>query len=670
MTLLGWIVFSSFTLATIYFFVQLMRDFLWNRGLKKFQKTLGENIPKTKALFWIKRSYGAIVAGLFMFATVFSNTFSLPETIGDRVLLHAKSVESGEHLKQLLSTQDSLYYNLYSGVDFLVEDMINEGAPQNEEKTRDFIGTNNQVSDVEEADIIKTDGDFIYYAARYTNTIRVFEVGSQGILNAKQTIELDNLYTDSIYLTDDYLIVIGYIYNYSPYRYHIGLDYIDWVYPSYTGTVIVYELETLEIVYKLETDANFHEYRLIDQSLYLISNKYMQNDEYRPMFKSTLEDEVETFYLDYSDIYYFEGVPIYGMTIITGLDLETFEVNSQAFLGRVDHIYANGDHLYTAFNFYRSYTYTDGFIGSIYQTQIMKFAIHSNNATFEYLGQTVIDGGVQNSYWMDEHDDHLRVVTSQFNPVINRLFILKHNPENDHLDLVGSITNGLGKPGETVYSVDFQGTMGYIVTFRTIDPRYWIDLSDPTKPTILKATERLGFATYQHIWNEAGNQLISIGHTANDEGVVTGLELTATDELNDKEDSYQLLHQASPTSWMYSYSEALYNPKAMMISPAYGIVAFPVNAWNYEYLNQEYKYTYVSEYMVFFIDFNQEDENEFISEPIIISHPVSDNYASIDRGIYVQEEGETPFRVIFTFSSQGMVSYDLLEMQTLQTILF
>ena len=43
----------------------------------------------------------------------------------------------------------------------------------------------------------------------------------------------------------------------------------------------------------------------------------------------------------------------------------------------------------------------------------------------------------------------------------------------------GGRVGGLGK-GERVYSVRFVGEIGYVVTFRQIDPLYMIDLSDPS----------------------------------------------------------------------------------------------------------------------------------------------------------------------------------------------
>jgi uncharacterized secreted protein with C-terminal beta-propeller domain len=678
MTLLGWIVFSLFAVAALFFTYQLTRDILWNRKLKTFQKHVGESIVKRPILFWVKRSYGAVIAGMFMFATVVSGSFQTPEMLGDRILLHAKSLSSAEELRELLNNQNEQYYwfrDLNGMVDAVPEASVGGADDQmdgSSQPDRDFIGTNNQVEGIEEADIVKTDGNMIYYAARYQNVIQILSIGDQGVATLEEALDLGDVYTDSMFLTDDYLIIIGYSYQSSPYLYDAAYDCVGWAYISYTGTVIVYDRDTLEIAYQLETDSSFYQYRLIDNALFLVSNKQTNQDELRPMFEEKEgETDPVTSYLDYSDIYYFDDVPVYGMTVFTGIDLDTFNVSSQAFLGYVNQIYADEDSIYTAFS-YTDYTvYTEAEIGWIQKTQILKFDVNTEDATINYAGQVILDGSVDNQYWMDEYDGYLRVVTSSWNPIKNRLYVIKESETTDDMVIVGSITEGLGKPNERVYSVDFQGTTGYVVTFEQIDPRYWIDLSDPKNPKILKATERPGFSTYLHIWNDEGTQVVGFGFSADENGRVNGMEIIASNDDLGLEDSYVLSHQDLSGVWSYSYSEASYNPKAMMISPDHGIVAFPVMTYSYQEVSPyEYKSTYISQYLVFYIDFTKENPDDYISDPIVISHEASEYYFGIDRGVYISESGDNGFEMIYTLSVSGMVSYNLETRTVGQTVLF
>jgi uncharacterized secreted protein with C-terminal beta-propeller domain len=61
---------------------------------------------------------------------------------------------------------------------------------------------------------------------------------------------------------------------------------------------------------------------------------------------------------------------------------------------------------------------------------------------------------------------------------------------------VGRVS-GLGR-GQTIFSVRFIDDMGYVVTFRQIDPLYTIDLSSPTAPRVRGALEVEGVSTYLH----------------------------------------------------------------------------------------------------------------------------------------------------------------------------
>lgn len=676
MTLFGWIALSVFSIIALYFLIQLTNDILWNHQLRRFQKGVGDAVSKTpRTLFWVKRSYGAVVAGLFVLATVFSGTFSLPPILGDRILVNAKSLSNAEELQHMISlNQINNQGGWFATTDSFNEDMLEKANGDMDAigAERDFIGTNNQVEGVEEADIVKTDGNMIYYASRYQNKIRILSIGVNGFATLEEDLDLGDVYTDSIFLTDQYLIVIGYIYDNSPYFYDAALV-TGWRYPAYTGTVIAYDRDTLEIAYQLETDGNFYQYRLIkdeitgEEALFLISNKTLSGSDPRPTFNQKIGEEDEAVsHLDYSSIYYFDDVPVYGMTVFTGIDLANFNLSSKAFLGYVNQIYADEDNLYTTFTYYDYYRFTEAFEGYTTKTQILKFEMNIEDARLDYIAQGIVDGRIDNQYWMDEYQGYLRVVTTDWNPVKNQLFILKEKKDTDDLEIVGSITSGLGKPDETVYSVDFQGSIGYVVTFREIDPRYWIDLSNPTKPKILKETERPGVSTYLHIWNEEGNQVIGFGFMSDSNGRITGIELYAEDEeLMSKKDTYQLPYQDSSGLWSYSYSEALYNPKALMISSTKGIFGFPIMSWAYS-KNKSY---YVSMYLVFYIDFTKENPDDILSDPIVITSDQSEHFFGIDRGVYISDE-EEGFEMIYTLSNMGMISYNLKTKEIYQTIDF
>ena len=138
---------------------------------------------------------------------------------------------------------------------------------------------------------------------------------------------------------------------------------------------------------------------------------------------------------------------------------------------------------------------------------------------------------------MDEYDVYLRLATTNrkwewsyitnvsSSEVTNYLFILKVDESKYTFDLIGYIKEGLGKPNEEIKSVRFNEDVAYIVTFFNVDPLYVIDLSDPSKPTIVDEIFLLGYDLYQHPWGEGF--LLGLGYDADENGIVTTMKLSA-----------------------------------------------------------------------------------------------------------------------------------------------
>ena len=110
---------------------------------------------------------------------------------------------------------------------------------------------------------------------------------------------------------------------------------------------------------------------------------------------------------------------------------------------------------------------------------------------------------------MDEYDNHFRIATTSEwydrksgAGSSNNIYIL----DND-LKIKGKIENIA--PGEQIYSARFMGKRAYMVTFRTVDPLFVIDLSNPAQPTILGKLKIPGYSNYLHPYDE--NHIIGIG---------------------------------------------------------------------------------------------------------------------------------------------------------------
>ena len=650
MTTFGWIVISVLSLVVLYLMYNFVMEFILNKKLSRFKHKIHSNGMKVSQVIMFRKAYQVALGMLLVFTLGISGIFEDKIILDNqKVLTQAHQVGSKSKLLSLLdiNTDDWYYYAPESELESTADDFDQSS------ESRDYIGTNEQVDGVSEADIIKTDGNYIYYASRYYQQINVVFVNDDYEVEVLDSIDLGDVYTEDMYLTDEYIIVIGYTYQTSPYEYEVGAFFIDWYYRAPSGTVVVVDRDTNEIVYEVETDAYFFDHRVIENQMYLVSTKYIYNtdEELRPQFTETKNSNKEDSFVDYDDIYYYEDVTAQSMTVITSIDLELLTYDAQAFLGHVSQIYVDQDNIYTAFNYYE---YADESYTTSYFSKIIKFSIDPVDQSISYQGGQTVIGHILDQYWMDEYEGYLRVVTTEFSLDINRLYILEEDLYEDKLNIVSKIDEGLGLENENVKSVRFNKDYVQVVTFEQTDPLYTIDLSDPLNPFIKEnPIKEDGYSTYMHVWNE-DYYLIGFGFDATPEGQVTGMKLSAYDTRLDKAlDTYSFASDKE-AGFSYSFSEAIYNPKALMIDASRGIVGFPMNLYRYT----ESSYYYESSFVIFFIDFDSEN---VISEPIFISHDQTDYYMQVDRGIYIENiiDDIVVDRYIYTFSYEQVLVYHI-----------
>lgn len=594
----------------------------------------------------------------------------------DGLLYNTKihAVGSKAKMSSLLKEAEQENAKAYSGSGFFNTD----GGPVAEDSgsgSRDYVDTNEQVEGVREGDIVKTDGYDIYYAPRYHNVIRVVAVEDDYDVTLARTIELGNTYVESLYLLDEYLVVIGYTYEEDLGYGDEEVMYYRWWSP--TGTVMVIDRSTFDVVYQLITDSFFMDHRMIENSVFLVSHKYLYYGEteyeYRPIYKETRDGITEVEYLDYDSMYYFDDSPTFGMNVLTGIKItdepDDIFYTSNAYLGAsasYKKMYVSATDMYLVESVYH---YDDN---SYWTTSVIsQYVLDIDNANSSYVAAAIVAGISLNQFSIDVYDGFLRVATtereaswafleffgwSSENKITNHLFILKVVAESESFELIGHMSEGLGKPNEEIKSVRFEGETAYIVTFLLTDPLYIIDLSKPSEPTIAGQIVQEGFDTYQHEWG-AGN-LIGIGYDADQFGSITGMKISAYNVTSGEEETLQTFAifsygYSDNSSWSYGYSEALYNHKSLLLSVEKGYLGFAVEAMEYGYTDgaeRDWYYHYHSYYYLFKIDFSRENP---IADPIIIQHPTSDDYyLGVDRGVMIDD-------YVYTLSDYGVITYSL-----------
>lgn len=136
---------------------------------------------------------------------------------------------------------------------------------------------------------------------------------------------------------------------------------------------------------------------------------------------------------------------------------------------------------------------------------------------------------------------------------------------NDKLEEVGKVA-GFAQE-ERIYAVRYFEEKAYVVTFKETDPLFVIDLSDASNPQILGELKLPGYSTYLHPYDET--HIIGFGY----ENTV-GLKMVMFD-VSDLSNP-QVLFDTKVGNNKYTYSELLYNHKALLFSKEKSIMAFPL----------------------------------------------------------------------------------------------
>ena len=206
------------------------------------------------------------------------------------------------------------------------------------------------------------------------------------------------------------------------------------------------------------------------------------------------------------------------------------------------------------------------------RTVLHKFALNGGDISYRATGAVSGFIGWQNaSYFLDEHESHLRILTSEFSEVngdfTHRLHVLREASDKV-LNVVATLPNSqrterIGKPGEQVHAVRFFGDRAYVVTARTVDPLYVLELSEPEDPVIAGQLEIPGVSTYLQPLGAGGAEVVlAIGGQTDATGIRDGVKV----ELFDVRD---ILRPRSIGSRIFgrrnSSSEATSDPHALTL---------------------------------------------------------------------------------------------------------
>lgn len=456
--------------------------------------------------------------------------------------------------------------------------------------TKDYSTTNIQVENVDEADIVKTDGDYIYSISEDNVIITDAKDPKQPKVVATIQSEDDDIPEDII-LYKDKLVVISTKGNQTQ-RYY---------YNNRMNTVVkIYNITSREkpmLTKSYEMYEPYYTSRCIDNVLYVISSGNLRKEDDKIVVGYN-EDNMEK-EMSIDKIKYLKDVKTTKQTLISTVDLnnETADIKLDSYLMNISNAYVSENAIYLLNQKYNNDSKIPikllfGFKGvfgledyyemdseSGYYTEIYKFDIKEN---VEYKAKTKVKGKTINQYSLDEKDNHLRIAL--YDNDGSRVAIF-----DEDLKQIG-ISDNVAK-GEKMYSSRFIGDKVYFVTYKTMDPLFVMDLSNETKPKVLGKLKIPGYSTYLHPYDE--NHIIGIGMETkeiinrNSNGKVisttakvVGMKMALFDvsNVNSPVQISSVVIGDSRTT-----SAILTNPKALLFSKEKSLIAIPVNNYSQDF---------------------------------------------------------------------------------------
>jgi len=473
-----------------------------------------------------------------------------------------------------------------------------------------FSGTNNQEADVEEADRVKTDGERLIIMRG--NTIEVFDVTGDEP-EPTRSIQLDdNSWGAEMFLVGDSVLLLSNAWSEQPFL----SDSVSTT--SYrpdgvsTSKITEVDLITGDIGATVEIEGNYLSAREVDGSIRIVTTSGLGNFDFlfpsnegaeeaaeranRAIIEeSTIEQWIPTYRqfndgdvvaegqaFDCTDMYIPTEFSGFGALTILTVDIDDgLSVNdSVGVLSDGQTVYASTDRLTVASNRYPEWDWETGEqieSSADYTTSMHTFDISEVGST-EYVASGSVMGSLLSQYSLSEHDGFLRVATTDGSAWDrndeSQSMVTVLEERGDELVQVGFV-DGLGE-GEQIFAVRFMGEVGYVVTFRQIDPLYTVDLSDPTDPTVLGELKIPGFSTYLHPVGEG--LLLGVGQDASDEGRTTGAQVS----LFDVSDLTDPLRVDQASFGENSYSSVGWDPKAFLFWGERKLAVVPVSSWNYD----------------------------------------------------------------------------------------
>jgi inhibitor of cysteine peptidase len=506
---------------------------------------------------------------------------------------------------------------------------VSESSSGSGSSDSSYSQTNVQVAGIDEADIIKTDGEFLYIVSG--TQLYVVDVDQISIVS-NTTLPF---YANGLYIYEDSVVTFGQIDSWAVAQ-DSSLSRRIMMPTASESQVLFYDQNNgkLTEVDSVSFEGYISESRFDTQNdvFYFVANSYIQGDEIVPYYfdgalqkiavsdirmigipyypqymtvykvstdanviaTSSLLTSSATLYMgdnlyfvstDYVDEYEIEQGVVKDLitpyltsddrtliSLITDVDsriMNTYEKESKIMTiiyERISKLPHEEQQRFSESVALETKRILDG-----YQFRQFSVITKLDGDSLEFIGTTKVGGSINNQFSLDEFEGVLRIATTDLFWGTNGQEGSSHVYTLDaNLQVLDEIHNIA--PGEQIFAARFWGDRLYLVTFEQVDPFFVIDLADPSDISILGELKIPGFSRYLHPISDS--LVIGVGQEVVN-GRTTGLKVS----LFDVTDVTKPIELSKYVSDKYAYSTALYDHKAFMYNAEKGLLIIPQDSY-------------------------------------------------------------------------------------------
>jgi inhibitor of cysteine peptidase len=365
-------------------------------------------------------------------------------------------------------------------------------------KASEYSTTNIQVEGVDEADIVKTDGTYIYVVSNQTIIILKAYPPEEAQILSRIRFQGG---IRGIFINEDKLAVFEDTGYYGEYRTFVNYNSYSYLERTFIKVYDIADRANPVLTRNMSVDGSYFSSRMIGDYIYVLVNQaavtYQSNVTIPTIYYADRTEPVlptEIFYANITDNFN-TYVNVLAVNVLGDQEIP----NEKSYLlGYASTMYVSQNNMYITYS-----TYTD----QIQETKIHRISI--DEGEIEYAASGGVPGYVLNQFSMDEYNDYFRIATTT-----GEVWAFGESASRSHVYVLDMELNTIGAledlaPGEKIYSARFMGNRCYLVTFRKIDPLFVIDLSIPANPQVLGQLKITGYSDYLHPYDE--NHIIGIG---------------------------------------------------------------------------------------------------------------------------------------------------------------